>query len=111
MEGAQSRLTFSAVGWMLFTSTWLLPAPAMAISNTITTGMAPVDILSKRADDNDGPTTAQERSGIGIITFVTSIATALIIFAVQISLFALLRNKLARILYVSCLSLCVLLQY
>lgn len=110
MEGAQPRLAFSTVGRMLFTSAWLLPSPAMGVSNTITTGMGPVNILSKRADDNDGPTTAQERSGIGIVTFVTSIATALIIFAVQISLFALLRNKLARILYVSCDRFCILFQ-
>ncbi|ATY65229.1 DUF221 domain [Cordyceps militaris] len=96
MERVQHRLVFSAAGIMLFGSAWLLPSQAMAASNPMTTDIRHLNILPRR---NDTVTTskAQGQSGIGLITFVTSIATALVIFGIQISLFALLRNKLARI--------------
>ncbi|OAA68874.1 DUF221 domain protein [Cordyceps fumosorosea ARSEF 2679] len=96
MERVQPRLVFSPVGLVLFGSAWLLPLQAMAASN-----LEPIDLghpnMPFRRDDTPGPSKAQGQSGIGIVTFVSSIATALIIFAIQISLFAMLRNKLARI--------------
>ena len=40
----------------------------------------------------------QNSYGISLVAFVTALATSLVIFGVQIGLFLLLRNKLARIL-------------
>ncbi|QPG94918.1 hypothetical protein C2857_007302 [Epichloe festucae Fl1] len=40
---------------------------------------------------------AQDKSGMGIISFLTAIGVALAIFAAQFTLFTLLRNRLARI--------------
>ncbi|EFY85524.1 DUF221 domain protein, putative [Metarhizium acridum CQMa 102] len=40
---------------------------------------------------------AQQQQGLGIVSFLTAIGTAVAIFAAQCSLFALLRNRLARI--------------
>ena len=98
MERVQPRLVFSAVGIMLFGSAWLPPSQAMAASNPTPVDIRHLSILSRR-NETDAPSKAQGQSGIGIVTFITSIATALIIFGIQMSLFALLRNKLARILY------------
>ena len=53
--------------------------------------------LYARAEDQ-GAGSAQDDQGIGIVSFLTAFSVALIIFAVQITLFLLLRNKLARIL-------------
>lgn len=55
--------------------------------------------LVPRADDPGGK--AQSSAGIGIVSFLTAIGVALAVFAAQFLLFMLLRNKLARILYVS----------
>ncbi|TQV96167.1 hypothetical protein V2A60_003394 [Cordyceps javanica] len=96
MERVQLRLVFSAVGIMLFGSAWLPPSQAMAASNPTPVDIRHLSILSRR-NETDAPSKAQGQSGIGIVTFITSIATALIIFGIQMSLFALLRNKLARI--------------
>lgn len=52
--------------------------------------------LVPRLDRSPGG--AQDEQGIGIVSFLTALATALVIFTVQASLFMLLRNKLARIL-------------
>lgn len=41
---------------------------------------------------------ANKDRGIGIVSFLTAVAVAMVVFAVQILLFLLLRNKLARIL-------------
>ncbi|OAA55344.1 DUF221 domain protein [Niveomyces insectorum RCEF 264] len=48
-------------------------------------------------DTNGGSGSAQDSAGISIVTFFTALSTSLIIFGVQISIFLLLRNKLARI--------------
>ncbi|KAH7328270.1 hypothetical protein B0I35DRAFT_417041 [Stachybotrys elegans] len=45
----------------------------------------------------EGPGAAQDDEGIGIIGFLSALGVAAIVFAVQIILFLLLRNKLARI--------------
>jgi hypothetical protein len=45
-----------------------------------------------------GSGSAQNNEGIGITSFLTSIAVAVAIFGVQTFIFLLLRNKLARIL-------------
>lgn len=52
--------------------------------------------LIARADD--ASTKAKAQAGLGIVSFLTAIGVAVAIFAAQFSLFALLRNKLARIL-------------
>lgn len=43
---------------------------------------------------------ASSQAGIGIVSFLTAIGVSIAIFAAQFTLFSLLRNKLARILYV-----------
>lgn len=54
--------------------------------------------LAARAD---GPNQdASAKVGIGIVGFITAIGVSIAIFAAQVTLFTLLRNKLARILYV-----------
>lgn len=40
----------------------------------------------------------QKSEGIGIVSFLTAILVSVIIFLVQLFLFVLLRNKLARVL-------------
>lgn len=55
-----------------------------------------VGFLYRRSENSPG--SAQEEQGIGIVSFFTAFAVALIIFAVQTLFFLLLRNKLARIL-------------
>lgn len=57
--------------------------------------------LIRRADDPSPGAKAQYSEGIGIVSFLTAIGVALAVFAAQFMLFVLLRNKLARILYVS----------
>lgn len=42
---------------------------------------------------------AREREGMSLTRFLAALATSIIIFAVQVIIFLLLRNKLARILY------------
>lgn len=44
---------------------------------------------------------AEDSEGIGIVSFLSAVGTALAIFAAQALIFLLLRNKLARILYVT----------
>ncbi|KAH8912578.1 DUF221-domain-containing protein [Coniochaeta sp. PMI_546] len=45
----------------------------------------------------DGTGSAQALTGISLVAFLTALATSLVVFAVQIIAFLLLRNKLARI--------------
>ncbi|KAK5660314.1 hypothetical protein OQA88_12854 [Cercophora sp. LCS_1] len=53
---------------------------------------------STPTETNQGGTGAAfESSGISLVAFVTALATSLIVFGVQIAVFLLLRNKLARI--------------
>ncbi|KAI1437142.1 DUF221-domain-containing protein [Xylaria sp. CBS 124048] len=49
------------------------------------------------ADPDGDPNKALGDRGISLVGFVTALATSLVVFGVQISLFLLLRNKLARI--------------
>lgn len=42
----------------------------------------------------------QKDEGIGIVSFLTAVGVAVIVFSIQILFFLILRNKLARILYV-----------
>lgn len=53
------------------------------------------DAQSTGTTGGDG--SAQNREGIGITTFLTSVGAAVAIAAVQTLIFLLLRNKLARI--------------
>ena len=50
------------------------------------------------SSSSNGGGTGQQDSGQGIVSFVTALGVSVLIFAVQLSLFLLLRNKLARIL-------------
>lgn len=52
--------------------------------------------LARRATQEAGD--GQKSEGIGIASFLTAILVSVIIFFVQLLLFVLLRNKLARIL-------------
>ncbi|KAK5998599.1 putative RSN1-like protein [Cladobotryum mycophilum] len=58
-------------------------------------GAGTIASLTKR--DTTSPGSGQLRQGIGIVTFLTSIVTSVVIFSAQLFLFILLRNKLARI--------------
>ncbi len=49
------------------------------------------------ARDAVGGGAGQDRQGVGIVNFITAVGVALIIFVVQVLLFALLRNKQTRI--------------
>jgi hypothetical protein len=49
----------------------------------------------------EGAGAALESSGIGLVAFVTAIAASLVVFGIQMGFFLLLRNKLARILFVA----------
>lgn len=49
-------------------------------------------------DDSNMNSKVEKTSGQGIVGFVTAIATAIVIFAVQFIIFVLIRNKIARIL-------------
>ena len=48
----------------------------------------------------EGARAALESSGISLVAFVTALAASLVVFGIQMGFFLLLRNKLARILYV-----------
>lgn len=56
-----------------------------------------VHALQRRAEE-DPANAANKDRGIGIVSFLTALLVAIIIFAVQTGVFLLLRNKLARIL-------------
>jgi hypothetical protein len=62
--------------------------------SSTTTSTAP----SSTSTQDGGQGTALTSSGISLVAFVTALATSIVIFAVQIGFFLLLRNKLARIL-------------
>lgn len=100
MESVRLRLDSSTVAMMLLGSAWLLPSQAMAASDSVPLDIRSLIMLAARKT-SDSASKAQSQSGIGIVTFITSITTALVIFAVQTSVFALLRNNLPRILYYS----------
>lgn len=44
---------------------------------------------------------AQSSEGMGLVAFLTALATSLVVFGIQMGFFLLLRNKLARILCVN----------
>lgn len=48
--------------------------------------------------NSQGAGNGQKSAGIGLVSFLTAILVSVIIFFVQLLLFLLLRNKLARIL-------------
>ncbi|TPX10462.1 uncharacterized protein E0L32_008512 [Thyridium curvatum] len=60
-----------------------------------TTSAAPAATTSSA--DSAGSGVGQSSAGISLVAFLTALGTSLIIFGVQISIFLLLRNKLARI--------------
>ncbi|KAH0597343.1 hypothetical protein MHUMG1_04720 [Metarhizium humberi] len=66
--------------------------PSSSLAEAISALSQPVAIFTR--DENSNP---QQKQGLGIVSFLTAIGTAVAIFAAQFSLFALLRNRLARI--------------
>jgi hypothetical protein len=54
------------------------------------------DDLHRRADDPRNA--ADQDRGIGIVSFITALLVAIVVFSIQTGIFLLLRNKLARIL-------------
>jgi hypothetical protein len=56
------------------------------------------DSSSSSSSSSQGAGNGQKSAGIGIVSFLTAILVSVIIFFVQLLLFLLLRNKLARIL-------------
>lgn len=55
-------------------------------------------LLPRQKKDPKPVKDAESKSGQGIVSFLTSVGVAVAIFAVQIFVFSLIRNKLARIL-------------
>ncbi len=49
-------------------------------------------------DQTVGVDDLKSQQGISLVAFITALATSLVIFGIQLGLFLLLRNKLARIL-------------
>lgn len=45
------------------------------------------------------PSKAIGSRGISLVSFITALATSLVVFGIQTGIFLILRNKLARILY------------
>ncbi|KAJ4269954.1 hypothetical protein NW762_001625 [Fusarium torreyae] len=80
-------------------------------SSLISSALSASETLSASATTSDEPTrtsseiaitpsqssAADKDKGIGIVSFLTAVAVALAVFAIQVLLFLLLRNKLARI--------------
>lgn len=50
------------------------------------------------ADSADGGRSAHDDRGVGLNRFIAALSVSIIVFAVQVLVFLLLRNKLARIL-------------
>ncbi|KAI5463403.1 hypothetical protein BGZ63DRAFT_402716 [Mariannaea sp. PMI_226] len=66
----------------------------LSTSSSHTTQQPASSTATSKASTNDP---SKQDRGIGIVSFLTALAVALVVFAVQILLFLLLRNKLARI--------------
>lgn len=86
------------------------------VSSLISSAISTSETLSASNTASDEPTktsggilgttpettsAADTDRGIGIVTFLTALVVAVVIFTVQLVAFLLLRNKLARILYVT----------
>ena len=71
------------------------------LSATLTTTAA-ATTTTKKPSTHENPETgaAQKSSGMSLIAFFSAMATAMVIFGIQMGLFLALRTKLARILYV-----------
>jgi hypothetical protein len=57
----------------------------------------PGSIPTNRRDRAVGAGAGQGKEGVGIVNFITAVGVAVIIFIVQVLLFALFRNKQTRI--------------
>lgn len=67
----------------------------LTTSSTSSTTTSATEELSEECDFRAG--CASKAEGIGLVAFLTALAGGLIVFGVQVSLFFILRNKLARI--------------
>jgi hypothetical protein len=83
-------------------STLIIPNVVLATSIMGITDTAAAfsfrDSRFARAESSKLPGGAQKDQGIGIVSFLTAVSSGSAIFAFQLLLFLLLRNKLARIL-------------
>ncbi|KAK3936387.1 hypothetical protein QBC46DRAFT_419404 [Diplogelasinospora grovesii] len=66
-------------------------------STTLSTTATATSSSPAASDTAAGNGVAQTTSGMSLVAFLTALATSLIVFGVQMGLFLLLRNKLARI--------------
>ncbi|KAI8689962.1 hypothetical protein LRP88_13735 [Fusarium phalaenopsidis] len=77
-------------------SSALSASETLSSSETLSTGATKTS--SGGIDTTPSQTSAADKDkGIGIVSFLTAVAVAMVVFAVQILLFLFLRNKLARI--------------
>ncbi|KAI8723516.1 hypothetical protein NCS52_00207400 [Fusarium sp. LHS14.1] len=77
-------------------SSVLSASETLSGSETLSTGATKTS--SGSIDSTPSQTSAADKDkGIGIVSFLTAVAVAMVVFAVQILLFLFLRNKLARI--------------
>lgn len=75
---------------------WSTASHAKVVVRTMIESSMAYDL--QRRENADPLNAADEDRGIGIVSFITALLVALIVFAVQTGIFLLLRNKLARIL-------------
>jgi calcium permeable stress-gated cation channel len=67
-------------------------------ASTVASSSASSTTGTAAATTTDTAGSAQTSEGITLVAFVTALIASLIVFGVQLGLFLLLRNKLARIL-------------
>ena len=66
-----------------------------------TTGTATVTSAASSATTSSTLGMGQAQQGISLVAFLTALASSLVIFGIQMFAFILLKDKLARILYVA----------
>ena len=96
-----SSLVSSAISTALSASESLTRAATGSITDAPSSAIASTTAEAEPTSSNvvdTQPGRGQDDQGIGIVSFLTAVGVALAVFAVQLLLFLVLRNKLARIL-------------
>lgn len=75
---------------------WLTSGSATLAVRTLMEIPSENGSVHRRADDPRNA--ADQDRGIGIVSFLTALLVAIVVFSIQAGIFLLLRNKLARIL-------------
>lgn len=75
-------------------------AASVIIASMSTTTTSLTDASSPTLVNNKQAGSAQRGEGIGVISFLTAVSSASAVFVIQLTIFVILRNKLARILSV-----------